>query len=99
MENTKEEVADSFQSFIPSLNELPSKLKGLSLIYYIKEFGDINLSFDDAELILSGGYEQKQKEIEEAQRVMFDKVLNQLKHTDFIDLARKEFRLWDIEQI
>ena len=98
-EETKEEVADSFQSFIPSLNELPSKLKGLSLIYYIKEFGDINLSFDDAELILSGGYEQKQKEIEEGQREMFDKALKQLKHTPFIDLARKEFTLWDIEQI
>ena len=89
----------NFQRFIPSLNKLPSKLNGLSLIYFIKEFGDINLSFDDAELILSGGYEQKQKEIKEAQRVMFDKVLNQLKHTPFIDLARKEFRLWDIEQI
>jgi hypothetical protein len=72
-------AADSFQSFIPSLDKLPSKLKGLSLIYFIKEFGDINLSFDDdAELILQdGGYEWKQNEKEKAQRVMFDMALKQ----------------------
>ena len=89
---------DSFQNFIPFLDKLQSKLNGLSLIYFIKEFGHLNLYFVD-ELILSGGYEQKQKEIEEDQRAMFDKALKQLKHTDFIDLARKEFTLWDIEQI
>ena len=89
-------TADSFQSFI----QLPSKLNGLSLIYFIKEFGDINLSFDDdPELILSGGYELNQNEIEESQRVMFDMVLKQLKHTNFNKLAVKEFTLWDIEQI
>ena len=89
-------TADSFQSFI----QLPSKLNGLSLIYFIKEFGDINLSFDDdAELILSGGYEWNQDEIEESQREMFDMVLKQLKHTNFNKLAIKEFTLWDIEQI
>ena len=93
-------TADSFQSFIPSLDKLPSKLKGLSLIYFIKEFGDINLSFDDdAELILSGGHEWNPNEIEEDQKVMFDMVLKQLKPTNFSELAIKEFTLWDIEQI
>jgi len=90
----------NFQSFIPSLNKLPSKLNGLSLIYFIKELGDINLSLDDeVALILSGGYEERQKEIEEGQRVMFDMALKQLKPTKFYELAFKEFTLWDIEKI
>ena len=92
-------TADNFHSFIPALNRFPSKLNGLSLIYFIKELGDINLSLDDeVELIISGGYEERQKEIEEGQRVMFDMALKQLKNTKFYELALKEFTLWDIEK-
>lgn len=92
------ESEDSFPNFIPFLDKLQSKLKGLSLIYFIKEFGNLYLYFVD-ELILTGGYEQKQKEIEEDQRAMFDKAIKQLKQSDFYELAIKEFTLWDIEQI
>ena len=56
---------NDFSTFIPTLNKFPTKLNGLSLIYFIKNFGGVNLSLDDeVELILSGGYEEKQKEIE-----------------------------------
>ena len=102
---------DSFPNFIEFLDKLQSKLKGISLIYFIKEFGDLYL-YNVDELILTGGYEQKQKEIEEDQRAMFDKALKQLKQShlhmtsyqkkqlaDFYELAIKEFTLWDIEQI
>jgi len=92
------ESEDSFPNFIEFLDKLQSKLKGISLIYFIKEFGDLYL-YNVDELILTGGYEQKQKEIEEAQRAMFDKALKQLKQSDFYELAIKEFTLWDIEQI
>ena len=92
-------TANSFKSFIPSLNKFPTKLNGLSLIYFIKELGGINLSLDDeVELIISGGYEEKQKEIQEGQKVMFDMALDQLKTTNFYELALKEYRLWDIER-
>ena len=92
------ESEDSFPNFIEFLDKLQSKLKGISLIYFIKEFGDLYL-YNVDELILTDGYEQKQKEIEEAQRAMFDKALKQLKQSDFYELAIKEFTLWDIEQI
>ena len=90
---------DKFHSFIPTLNLFPTKLNGLSLIYFIKELGDINLSLDDeVELIISGGYEEKQKSIEEGQKVMFQHTLNELKNTKFHQLALKEYRLWEIEK-
>ena len=90
---------DKFHSFIPTLNLFPSKLNGLSLIYFIKELGDINLSLDDeVELIISGGYEEKQKQIEEGQKVMFQHTLNELKNTKFHQIALKEYRLWEIEK-
>ena len=69
------------------------------MIYFIKELGDINLSLDDeVELIISGGYEEKQKQIEEGQKVMFQHTLNELKNTKFHQLALKEYRLWEIEK-
>ena len=90
---------NDFSTFIPTLNKFPTKLNGLSLIYFIKNFGGVNLSLDDeVELILSGGYEEKQKEIEAGQKIMFDMALKQLKNTDFYELALSEYELWEIEK-
>ena len=87
------------ETIIPVLNKFPTKLNGLSLIYFIKDFGDINLSLDDeVELILSGGFEERQKSIEAGQKVMFDMALKQLKNTEFYELALREYELWKIEK-
>ena len=92
-------TANSFKSFIPTLNKFPTKLNGLSLIYFIKELGDINLSFDDeVELIISGGYEEKQKLIQDGQKVMFEMAIEQLKNTKFHELSVQEYELWQIEK-
>ena len=61
-------------------------------------FSSSRLIANEVELIISGGYEERQKEIEEGQRVMFDMALKQLKNTKFYELALKEFTLWDIEK-
>ncbi len=91
---------DKFNSFIPTLNKFPSKLNGLSLIYFIKEFGHINLSLDDqVELIISGGYEEKQKLIEKEQKVLFQESLDLLKNTKFHRQALNEYKLWEIEKL
>tara|TARA_B110000003_G_scaffold75663_1_gene77265 strand:- start:418 stop:5211 length:4794 start_codon:yes stop_codon:yes gene_type:complete len=91
--------SNNFETFIPVLNKFPTKLNGLSLIYFIKDLGDINLSLDDeVELILSGGFEERQKSIEAGQKVMFDMALKQLKNTEFYELALREYELWKIEK-
>ena len=65
-----------------SIALFPTKLNGLSLIYFIKDLGKINLSLDDeVEMIISGEYEKRQKEIEEGQKVMFEYAVDQLKST------------------
>ena len=90
---------NNFSTFIPTLNKFPTKLNGLSLIYFIKNLGEINLSLDDeVELILSGGYEEKQKAVEAGHKIMFDMALKQLKNTDFYELALSEYELWKIEK-
>ena len=90
---------NNFSTFISTLNKFPTKLNGLSLIYFIKNLGEINLSLDDeVELILSGGYEEKQKAVEAEHKIMFDMALTQLKNTDFYELALSEYELWKIEK-
>ena len=90
---------ENFKSFIPTLNKFPTKLNGLSLIYFIKYLGNINLDLDDeVEMIISGEYEKKQKEIEQGQKVMFESAVEQLQSTKFHKLAVREQKLWEIEK-
>ena len=90
---------DKFNSFIPTLYKLPSKLNGLSLIYFIKHLGNINLyQYDLDEMIFSDEYEKRYKDIEEGQKVMFDHAVEQLQSTNFHKLAVREQRLWEIEK-
>mgnify|MGYP001318320345 CR=1 FL=1 len=90
---------NNFISFTNTLNKFPTKLNGLSLIYFIKDLGKINLSLDDeVEMIISGEYEKRQKEIEEGQKVMFECAVEQLKSTKFHKLAVREQKLWEIEK-
>ena len=92
-------ISVDFKSFIPTLNKFPTKLNGLSLIYFIKHLGNINLSVDDeVEMIISGEYEKRQKEIEEGQKVMFETAVEQLQSTKFHKLSLKEQKLWEIEK-
>lgn len=90
---------NNFNSFTNTLSKFPTKLNGLSLIYFIKDLGKINLSLDDeVEMIISGEYEKRQKEIEEGQKVMFEYAVDQLKSTKFHKLAVREQKLWEIEK-
>ena len=90
---------EDFKSFIPTLNKFPTKLNGLSLIYFIKYLGNINLDLDDeVEMIISGEYEKRQKEIEQGQKVMFESAVEQLQSTKFHKLAVREQKLWEIEK-
>ena len=53
---------NNFNSFTNTLSKFPTKLNGLSLIYFIKDLGKINLSLDDeVEMIISGEYEKDKK--------------------------------------
>ena len=90
---------ENFKSFIPTLNKFPTKLNGLSLVYFIKDLGNINLDIDDEiEMIISGEYEKRQKEIEQGQKVMFESAVEQLQSTKFYKLAVREQKLWEIEK-
>ena len=90
---------ENFKSFIPTLNKFPTKLNGLSLIYFIKYLGNINLDLDDeVEMIISGEYEKRQKEIEQGQKVMFEFAVKELQSTKFHKLAVREQKLWEIEK-
>jgi len=90
---------ENFKSFISTFNKFPTKLNGLSLIYFIKYLGNINLDLDDeVEMIISGEYEKRQKEIEQGQKVMFESAVEQLQSTKFHKLAVREQKLWEIEK-
>ena len=76
-----------FESYMPLIYKLPSILKGISLIYFIKNqsFQSKNLSSDKRDVIIAG------------QEVMFKGLVDKLKETKYHKLAENEFELWCIE--
>ena len=53
---------------------------------------------DEVEMIISGEYEKRQKEIEQGQKVMFELAVKELQSTKFHKLAVREQKLWEIEK-
>ena len=49
---------------------------------------------DEVEMIISGEYEKRQKEIEQGQKVMFESAVEQLQSTKFQKFAVREQKLW-----